>query len=158
MQFRLARPEEASVVYALYRSVIGTPFCTWNEVYPGLPEIEADLWAGGLFVLAEGERIIGALSVVPENELDHLPGWTVRAGAREIGRVVTRLDVRGRGLAGLMVERIADRLRAGGCSALHLSVAEVNLPARKTYEALGFQTVAQVPLYGGTYLLMEKIL
>lgn len=81
MVFRKGRREEAEKILELYQSVIGSEFCTWNEFYPGREEIDADMSCGNLYVLTEEknpgdggaygeERIVGAASIVSENELD----------------------------------------------------------------------------------------
>ena len=54
MLFRKAETCEAEAIRALYQAVIGTPFCTWDESYPGETEIAGDLSAGALYVLEEG--------------------------------------------------------------------------------------------------------
>ena len=51
MLFRKAETREAEAIRALYQAVIGTPFCTWDESYPGETEIAGDLSAGTLYVL-----------------------------------------------------------------------------------------------------------
>ena len=53
MLFRKAETREAEAIRALYQAVIGTPFCTWDESYPGETEIAGDLSAGSLFVPEE---------------------------------------------------------------------------------------------------------
>lgn len=74
MLFRKAETCEAEAIRALYQAVIGTPFCTWDESYPGETEIAGDLSAGTLYVLEEDHQVIGAISIVPENELQFLWG------------------------------------------------------------------------------------
>ena len=59
MLFRKAETCEAEAISALYQAVIGTPFCTWDESYPGETEIAGDLSAGTLYVL----------------EVDHQTAW-----------------------------------------------------------------------------------
>ena len=51
MIFRKADASDAKTVLALYRAVIGTPFCVWDESYPGETEIQGDLAAGARFPL-----------------------------------------------------------------------------------------------------------
>ena len=41
MLFRKAETCEAEAIRALYQAVIGTPFCTWDESYPGETESQA---------------------------------------------------------------------------------------------------------------------
>lgn len=74
---------------------------------------------------------------------------------REIARIAVRREWRGYGLAGQMVERIADRLRNEGCHAIHLSAASANVPALKTYRKIGFCKAGEAYLYGGLYSLLE---
>ena len=62
MIFRKADASDAKTVLALYRAVIGTPFCVWDESYPGETEIQGDLAAGTLYVLARDSEVIGAIS------------------------------------------------------------------------------------------------
>ena len=88
MLFRKAEMCEAETVMGLYKAVIGTPFCPWNESYPGEIEIAEDLQAGTLYVLEEDREIIGAISIVPENEYDDFECWTVKENTREFARVV----------------------------------------------------------------------
>ncbi len=102
----------------------------------------------------EGERIVGAISVVPENELDGF-NWSVKSDARELARVVVAPELRGRRLGGFMVESLLPILAESGVTAIHLSAAKANLPACKTYERLGFTRVGEASLYGRMYYLYE---
>ena len=78
MLFRKAETCEAEAIRALYQAVIGTPFCTWDESYPGETEIAGELSASALYVLEEDHQTIGAISIVPENELDHFICWSIK--------------------------------------------------------------------------------
>ena len=106
MLFRKAEKSEAEAIMALYKAVIGTPFCTWDESYPGESEIAGDLMAGTLYVLEEDHQVIGAISIVPENEMDHFSCWSVKRNAREFARVVLKPDQQHRGLSVYLVEGI----------------------------------------------------
>ncbi len=152
--FRKANTYDATAVYALYKSVLGEEFCVWNDAYPDMLEIEADLAADDLFVLTEGEKIIGAISIVPENELDGFDCFT--GDGSEIARVVIAKEYRGKGLSCKMVGEIEKILCKRGCKAIHLSVAKSNIPACKTYIKAGFKTVGEAEMYGGDYYIMEK--
>ena len=155
MELRRSRRGEENAVLQLYRSVLGEEFCVWNEYYPGMEEIRADLGSGGLFLLCEGETVMGAISAVPENELDGMNCWRIREHAREIARVVIGKEYRGRGLAGEMVKLLLPILRREGAESVHLSAATGNLPAVRTYEKLGFERVGEADMYEGRYYLME---
>jgi len=155
MIFRNAISSDLPQIASLYRATIGTPGCTWNESYPGAFELEHDFASGNLYILSEGETVIGAMSVVSPNELDDAYTWEVQ-NAREIARVVISQDYRGRGLAVQMLSQLFEKLRQKGCTAIHLSVACRNAAAIKTYQRLGFAFPAQAHLYGYQFYLCEK--
>ena len=150
--FRLARPEDADQILAAYQNAQKDPFCTWNDSYPTHLGITRDLATNNLYVITHGGRIAGAISVVPENELDGFDCWSVK-NAKEIARVVVTQPYQRQGLAYQMVQKIASMLG----TAIHLSVVKTNLPAYHTYLKAGFTVVADAQMYGNDYYLMEKI-
>lgn len=152
--FRKAESRDRNAVLALYESVKGGELCPWNEYYPTALEADADLAAGGLFVLTMGDTLVGAGSIVPENELDGLDCWT-SADASELARIAIAPATQGRGLAAVLVGRLLDTLRQRGCAWVHLSAAKGNIPALRTYERLGFVKVGERDMYGGSYYLYE---
>ena len=158
MVFRTAREADAETILALYKSVVGAPFCAWNEFYPGMEEIDADIASKGLFLLEDGGQIVGAVSAVPENELDGLPCWQTPGPARELARVIVRPSLQGRGLSKVLVQNALDALREGGCAVVRLAVARENIPARRAYARLGFITVGENDMYGHHFYLCEKAL
>ncbi len=159
LEFRLANADEKNIVFELYESVKGTEFCAWDDSYPVMSDIDNDFSASTLYVLLHDGVIAGALSVVPENELDSFDCWQVSDGnQREIARIVVSPEFRGRGYARLMVEEIVNILSMAACSAIHLSAAEANLPALNNYKRLGFDIRQKAHIYGGEYCLLEKII
>lgn len=153
---RRAAADDLSSVAALYRDAVGRPGCTWNADYPTAEDAAADLEAGGLYLLCRGGEVIGALSVVPENELDKLPFWTPARAPREIARVVVGQRMAGHGYAGVLVSSVLAILREEGCGAVHLLVSPGNPAAVRTYEKTGFCPVGSVFLYEHDFCAMEK--
>ena len=158
MVFRKAGKDEAETVLALYRAVTGTPFCTWDESYPGEEEIRNDLSSGTLYVLEEKGELIGAISIVPENEFDGFDCWQVTDNVREFARVVLRPDCQGKGLSVCLVEGIVQELRKQRTAAIHIAVAEGNVPARRLYQKKGFGIRGEADLFGHHFILCEKVL
>lgn len=157
MYFRNARLDELNKIYALYKSVIGGRFCTWNDDYPGMQEIKHDFETDNLFVMISGEELVGAASIVPENEMDDLPFWKTHSGNEcEIARIVVAKSFRGNGFAENMVNRLIDILKCRGCDTVRLSVATVNIPALSIYRKIGFNIVGNSDMYKNHYILMEK--
>ncbi len=157
--FTAAGADDADQVLALYRSVSGGDFCTWNEFYPGIREITADYESGNLFVLRDNGRIIGAISIVPENELDELDFWRRKEGKiAEIARVAIAPGYQGKGLALRMVFEIEKVLRDREYIAIHLLAALQNLPACRTYQKAGYQRLGECDMYGHRFCVYEKSL
>ncbi len=155
-RFRKADDSDKGAVRALYASVTGSEFCTWNEAYPTDEDIDTDLAGGNLYVLADGTGIVGALSVVSENELDGLPFWHETGGAREIARVAVSPSFQGRGMAGILVGEIEKILSEAGCKAIHLLAAVQNTPACRLYHRAGFALRGRCDMYGSTFYAFEK--
>ena len=155
MLFRKAEACEAEAIRALYQAVIGTPFCTWDESYPGETEITGDLSAGTLYVLEEDHQTIGAISIVPENELDHFSCWSVKENAREFARVVIKPDQQHKGLSVYLVKGVIRELQRQGAAAIHIAVAKENIPAQKLYRKTGSIFVGK-PTCTGTVISCAK--
>lgn len=155
LNFRIARQGEKEQVLSLYQSAKGSKFCVWNDSYPCMTEIEHDLETGNLYVMTDGSKIIGAISIVPENELDGFDCWSCKDG-KEIARVVIDKAYQGRGLSFEMVQRIESVLREKGHLSIRLSVVKSNIPAYKTYIKAGFAVVGEAQMYCNDYYLMEK--
>ena len=157
LHFTTAKQSDAEQVHSLYQRAKGRGFCVWDDSYPTMAEIAHDLETNNLYVMTDGSKIIGAISVVPENELDDFNCWTCSDG-KEIARVVVDEAYQGRGLALEMVQRVESALRKNGCKAIRLSVAKTNIPAYKTYLKAGFCVVGEADMYGSSYYLVEKTL
>ena len=155
LNFRIAQQSDAEHVLSLYQSAKSGKFCVWNDSYPTIAEIQHDLETENLYVMTQGSQVIGAISVVPENELDGFDCWSCKDG-KEIARVVIDKAYQGYGLSFEMVQSVASILRRNGWKAIHLSVAKSNIPAYKTYIKAGFTVIGEAQMYGNDYYLMEK--
>lgn len=156
-KFRMAKQSDAEHIFFLYQDAKTSKFCVWNDNYPTITEIAHDLETNNLYVMTDGSQIIGAISVVPENELDDFDCWSCKDG-KEIARVVVDKIYQGQGLSFKMVQSVESILRRNGCKAIHLSVVKSNIPAHKTYAKAGFAVVGEAQMYGNDYYLMEKTL
>ena len=105
--------------------------------------------------MLDGSKVIGAISIVTENELDGFDCWSCK-DSKEIARVVIDKNYQGHGLSFEMVQRIETILKNKGYKAIHLSVVKTNIPAYKTYIKAGFNVVGEAKMYGNDYYLMEK--
>ena len=118
-------------------------------------EIEQDLETDNLYVMTDDKKIIGAISIVPENEMDELDCWE-NNNSKEIARVVVDKLYQGNSISLEMVNYIEEVIRERGYKSIHLSVAKTNIPAYKTYVKAGFTIMGDADMYGNSYFLMEK--
>ncbi len=160
MKFEKAIPNDSAELMALYRTSLADPFSVWTENYPAQENIDEDLELDNLFVLREAGAIIGAISLCPhDEETDSLECWTDRSGSHvEFARVCVLPSFHGRGLALTLVEKIEEEARRRGHSSVRLLVAEVNIPAYKTYIKAGYHMIGECDMYGSHYICGEKYL
>ena len=156
IDFRKAEAADADAVLALYHAVSGTEFSTWNDEYPGTEEIGTDIRNGDLYLMMDGEKIAGAISIVPDNEFDDLPFWTSKDNVREIARVAVATDYQGKGLSRRLVDHVTGALQSRGCNWIHLLVAVKNIPAQRLYAGCGFRVAGRCEAYGISFYACEK--
>ena len=84
---------------------------------------------GRLFILLEGERVVGAASLIKD--------WSAKTAY--LFDFVVDSGVRGKGCGRLFLEEVIDSLRVEGVSTVELSVAPDNQRAIDLYESLGFE-------------------
>lgn len=156
MEFVKALKAEEEEILSLYEEAKKSGNTTWNEYYPTDEEADADLDAGTLYVLKDAGRIVGAVSVAPENEIDNFTGWLFPEPAREIVRVAVLPACQGKGLAGVMMREIESVLKAEGVKTARLLVAVKNPAACRTYAKDGFSFRGRTFMYGNEYFACEK--
>ena len=154
----LAKKGDLPEILKLYRSVIGQKGCTWDADYPNEKILLEDFNAHCLYALCKGKQIIGAVSIVPENELDDLDCWQITDSAREIARIVIAPAYQGKGYGQQLVKAICRKLEKMGCKAVHILVAKENHHALNLYRNTDFQNKGSCHRYDIDFYAYEKIL
>lgn len=143
----------------LYEAVKGGKFCAWDESYPTADRAKADAEANCLYLLKDGDSVIGCASVEPIPEDNDLPFWRINDEThREIARIAISPEHQGKGYAKLMVGLLLDELKKQNVRSVHLLAAKINPPALKTYLSLGFDILGECFRYGHDYYVCEKII
>lgn len=83
MILRKANNAERCQIRMLYRSVIGTPGCTWDDSYPDEENLSADLHAGTLFLLVDDVTFLVRYQLFRSGNWTGFPG---RSAARTAAR------------------------------------------------------------------------
>ena len=144
-------------ILALYRAQIGREYCPWNEHYPGGGEITYDLSRDALYIMREKGRIIAAISLEKDPQVDELPCWTkeLQPGG-ELARVAVHPDHQNRGIAREMVRFGLNRLKELGYPSFHGIVNRLNEKALRSYAVFGFQMVGECEMYDQSFYCFEK--
>lgn len=153
---RPAKKEELPEILKLYRSVIGKPGCNWSVTYPNEITLHEDFSSGNLYVLCKGKQMVGAGSIVPQNELDDLTCWYFHQDTREIARIVIKPEYQGKGYGIHLIRKLCHRLEKMDCQAVHLLVSTENHHALNLYRQTGFRNKGQCHRYGHDYYAYER--
>ncbi|MBR4992376.1 MAG: GNAT family N-acetyltransferase [Clostridia bacterium] len=159
--FREATAADLDGVEALYRSC--TAFSpthgndNWSEEYPNRTFAEEDVANHGLFVLEHRGEIIGAISLVAEDDWDELPLWQGEQSCC-LSRLCIKPQLQKLHLAQRMMEEISRTAKERGfCSTRHGSLL-TNVASNRLYERMGYQNRGKAALYGHEYHCFERIL
>ena len=157
MQIATAQPQDKAEILKLYKAQIGREFCPWTEEYPDEETIEFDLSRDSLFVLKDGDRIVGAVSIDDDEEVNALGCWNKSlAPGGEIARIAVLPEYQNRGLARQMVRYAMKVLRQRGFRSIHFLVNRHNTKAIRSYAAFGFDVVGECHMFEQDFLCYEK--
>lgn len=157
MIFERAMEQDADEILDLYKSLVGTEYCTWTESYPGREEIDFDLSRGALFCLREKGQIIGVISIDQDASVEALSCWSEELQpAAELSRLGVHPDYQNRGIAGELILKLMEVCREDGKKSVHFLVAKSNLKARRAYSRLQCSVVGECSLFGEEWWCYEK--
>lgn len=154
LAFRAAVPKEKAQVLALYRIAANDGETEWDDAYPNAETVDYDLSVNGLFVLCSGEQIIGAISMVPWDDLDEMPIWS-SGQATVLARLCVHPHVRGHGFGHMLVEEIRRVAKARGYTVTHHIASKYIEAPLRIYRSMGFRQVGEVHLFDTDYLAFE---
>lgn len=160
IQFRSAAAADTDAILELYRAatVAGQKQGTtdWDLEYPNAETIAYDLSQNGLFVLTDGRNLLGAVTMIPQDDLDDLPlDWTPGRTC-VLARMCVHPGAQGRGLAKRLLKEVREEAKARGYVATrHMSVQSVAVTTH-LYRSLRFREVGVAHLYDSDFYCFEK--
>ncbi len=156
MIFRKAKIGEKDTIMKIYRSVTVSPYTTWNEAYPSEEDLEKDLLNEDVYLLCDGEDIVGAVTFSRENEHDGYEGWRIKENASEFLRAAILFEHQGKGFSKILISEMLSELKKRGFAAVHILAARKNIPAQRLYLSLGFEARGEAYFYENYYSMLEK--
>ena len=100
-----ATAKDKDEILKLYKSQLGRKYCPWNDDYPSMETIDFDLSRDALLIMRAEGKIIAAISVDDDEEVNNLKCWTseLQPGG-ELSRLAVSPDCQSKGLAKEMIE------------------------------------------------------
>lgn len=155
-----AQPGEAEEIYALYHSLIGLPYSTWDEEYPSREIVQEDVTQHAVLTMREGNgRLISAIALRNEFEFGDAAAWYPDVSRwAMLTRLGVAADMQGRGIARLMMAAAMREAKDMGCEAVQFLVAKSNPIAQRAYAPLGFDICGEAELWepGEVWLCYQK--
>ncbi|MBP5197667.1 MAG: GNAT family N-acetyltransferase [Lachnospiraceae bacterium] len=153
----LASEKDRNEIMALYKAQIGREFCPWTDHYPSNETIDYDFSRDALFVMKEDGRIIAAISLEEDEEVDVLECWDRNlTPSGELARLAVLPTEQNKGIARKMLNFGMEELKRREYVATHFLVNRHNVKAIKSYDAFGFNVVGECEMYDQEFLCYEK--
>lgn len=158
LKFERATLNDRNEILALYRSVVGSEFCTWTENYPCETDIDGDLSRDALFCLRNtDEEIVGVISIDQDEAVEALSCWSRSLQpSAELSRLGVKPEYQNQGIARLLLRCGMEELRSQGKKSVHFLVCKTNLKALRSYDKLHFDVVGECSMYGEEWWCYEK--
>ncbi|NDV45934.1 GNAT family N-acetyltransferase [Paludibacter sp. 221] len=155
--FALAKRSDTPEILKLYRSLIGTPGCTWHSEYPNREITESDIDAESLYMITDkSHKIIAVATAGKDNELDELD-WESKNPCY-LARVGVLTEKQGLGIGGLLLKKVIFAVKKRGFDGIRMLVSPDNTAALALYKHYGFAKRSEVYMYDHDYLCYELIL
>ncbi len=153
----LATENYRKQILELYKAQKGREFCPWNEDYPSDETISFDLSRDSLFIMKEDGKVIAAISIELDEDVDKLECWNrdLFPGG-ELARVAVDPSYQSRGIGRRMMEHGMSVLKQRGYKSIHFLVNKHNIKAIKCYASFGLDVVGECFMYEQDFLCYEK--
>jgi|GEM_PF-973101 len=142
----IATHDDIPEIVSLYRSLIGTPGCTWGEDYPNKETAEHDINNGWLYALKKQDRIVTVVSIGDFGELSDLK-WKPKNPC-ELARIGVRPELQKQGIGTLLLQHCFEIAKNKGFDGIRILVAKTNTAALALYEKNGFERCGEVFRFG----------
>ncbi len=144
-------------ILALYKAQLGREFCPWDEDYPNEKTIDLDISRDALFVMKEAGKIIAAISIEEDPDVDKLECWDKSlAPGGELARLAVIPERQNQGEARSMMLFGMEELKRRGYKSIHFLVNKYNEKAIRSYSVYDFNVVGECHMYEQDFLCYEK--
>lgn len=160
IKVNLAKEDDKKEILELYKSLLGTKQCFWDEYYPNEDTINFDISRDSLFVFRDGEKdnlLVAAISIDLDEEVETLDCWSDELQpAAELSRLAVRSDYQSKGIGRMMMLEAMKAAKDKGYKAVHYLVHRDNIKAQRSYKEHNFVHVGECELFEMPFLCFEK--
>jgi L-amino acid N-acyltransferase YncA len=158
-KFRLAKQEDTENILKVYKSIIGTQGCTWNEEYPSMEGIITDIRMKYLYCLTDVKgEIIAVATAGPLNELEDITWDSRMTKPCELVRIGVIPSLQKIGIASKLLDSVIRDCKSRGYNGMRFLASKTNYNALMLYSKFGFLKVGEVFRYGHDYYCYYKLL
>ena len=152
-----ATEEDRAELRALYKAQIGREYCPWDEAYPGEESIDWDLSRDALFLMKSDGRILAAVSIEEDEDVDAFPFWNKDLEPfGELARLAVLPEAQNRGIARRLLRFGMDELKRRGFKGVRFMVNRTNPKAIRSYAPFGFRVAGECHIYDQDMYCYEK--
>ena len=149
----LAKEEDRKGLLSLYKSQVGREGCPWTDEYPSNETIDFDLSRDALYVLKTDGKIVGAISIEEDEEVNKIPYWNSELEPE--AEFAVSPDMQGQGIGKILVKFLIDELKKKGFKGIHIIVNRYNPKALRLYDSFEFKNVGECSMYNQDFFCYE---
>ncbi len=156
-EISFASENDRQQILELYEEQKNREFCPWDEDYPSNETIDYDLSRDALLVMKESGKVIAAISIEVDADVDNLACWNRDLSpAGELARLAVTPAMQNKGIARKMMQHAINVLKERGYRSVHFLVNKHNIKAIKSYAVFGYNVVGECYMYDQDFLCYEK--
>ena len=153
--FSLACHNDIPEIVRIYKSLVGTPGCTWGEDYPSGKTAEWDIKHNNLYILKSNEKIIAIASIGDFDELGHLQ-WKPKK-ACELARIGVIPSMQKQGVGTMILQNVIDVAKEKGFDGIRMLVSKTNLSALALYDKNGFERCGEAFMFDTDFYCYQML-
>lgn len=144
-KFLLANNEDIPEILTIYKSLVGTAGCTWDDEYPNEESAKSDIKSKSLYLLKKADKIIAVASAGAFDELNHL-NWTPQNPC-ELARIGVVPSFQNQGIGTIILQNVMQTMKTKGFDGIRMLVSKTNFAALALYNKNGFENCGETYMF-----------
>lgn len=156
---RLAKNDDIESIFSIYKSLIGTPGCSWSIDYPTIADVQYDIDNNSLYCMCDDNgNIVAAAAAGTFSGLKQLIWNNKMKNPCELARVGVMQSMQNKGIGYAIIKHVINDVKTRGYDGILMLVSKTNTSALALYEKLGFIRYGEARMYDNDWYCYEMIL